>query len=120
MTPAEFYAARLDELEAVGRPLAAPYVFFEDWAALSLGEIDYVKTLNPAYILADIAAKRAITALHASMEDRSWLSGGPNNWLYCTTCGTTDDFPVAWPCDTLKLLIQPFAAHPDFDESWKL
>lgn len=53
---------------------------------------------TPRRVLADVAAKRAIVALHP-----------------CDDCGAGDD-----PCITLRLLAQPYVGHPDFDPAWRV
>lgn len=53
---------------------------------------------DPAYVLADIVAKREIVA-------------GPNG-------GTGPDHHDEW-VETLRRLALPFASHPDYDEAWR-
>lgn len=68
---------------------------------------------DPARVLADVAAKRAILALHSGV-------------IVCDVCRDISPYLAAgdsggapWPCDTILLLAQPFADHPDFDPAWK-
>jgi hypothetical protein len=37
----------------------------------------------------------------------------------CGTCGSVDDSPVEWPCDTVLALALPYADHPDYREEWR-
>ena len=66
-------------------------------------------------VLRDVDAKRRLLALHVG-EDAG------NGFWYCKTCGSGEpnEYPTAWPCDTLKLLAAPHAGHEDFDPSWAL
>jgi hypothetical protein len=66
---------------------------------------------DPAYVLADIAAKRRTIGLHAEPHECvTWdISGG---WT-CTGYFGGDD-----PCLTLRHLALSDAAHPDFDPVW--
>lgn len=84
-----------------------------------------VKVLfDPAYVLADIAAKRRILVWHGEPYDE------PGFGLACDACGHgTPDWgpgdrasfhPTLWPCPTLRALAAPFSSHPDYDQSWQL
>ncbi len=110
MTPlTAFLTARLDELEA--RALRWP----EDSPTLAPDGHFWRDTLgHPIYaprsfVLADIASKRAIVDL---LEDRARMA-------------LEDDEPLgSWSLDVqnavavLRILAEPFAAHPDFEFVW--
>ena len=68
-------------------------------------------------VLAECESKRAIVALHAAYPTPQEMTYG--TIIACSTCGSVDDSPVEWPCDTLRLLAQPYADHPDFDPAWR-
>lgn len=144
MTPVEFLQARLDEREAIARAaigtaafqkqtgrwsfekVADPYGHIPIVFALADGggktqaadmstawESDergaFIAANDPAYVLADIAAKRAILAEHHTVE-----SAGR---VFCSCCGLAElgMAPFA-PCRTVRLLCQPFADHPDYED----
>jgi len=66
---------------------------------------------DPADVLADLDAKGAIVALHGRLGD-----GAP----FCITCDAPSGVPgEPHGCPTLRLLAQPFAAHPDYQQEWK-
>lgn len=78
------------------------------------------------YVLLDIKSKRTIVELHGpanpDAEPTDGYPGWPDKpWFYCKTCGSGEPFeyPTDWPCETLKLLAQPWAGHPEFRESWR-
>jgi hypothetical protein len=127
VTITEFLTARLNEDEALAREMPAGpwvHVHVEDlapnghqvmgqpedpkdpdsapWIAAADDDAllaEYIATFHPARVLADVAAKRAIVALHP-----------------CDDCGTGDD-----PCLTLRLIAQPYLGHSDFDQArWGL
>jgi hypothetical protein len=106
VTIVEFLTARFDEDEAVARAaLHTPES--DDW---SWSDVDYHSGVaedhglrwKPERVLADIAAKRAIVERHAPYDDihvrrqTRTLAG-----------------------DTLRLLVQPYAEHPDIDPAWR-
>lgn len=118
MTITEFLTARYDEDEAVAREVqekvrendrgwASYYEHAEGSAASIIWDVDYNQggyTIAAARALADIAAKRAILQAWAARAD--------------------DDHPAISAHRTglglaIKCLAQPYANHPDFDESWK-
>lgn len=129
---AEFLTARWDEIEgdskAAGRGYpapwkvwpVAPHVPHADVTAyvrsaddmMVTGQVEnlvaaHVASHDPAYVLADIAAKRQILVLHH--EDQGF-------------CIEDEYFPTRdpWPCVTVRLLAAPFADHPDFDPAWRV
>lgn len=128
MTIIEFLTARYDEDEAKAAictaawPTEAEKVYDEvyslalpvmdaddpgDWdVRVRAEEARHIVRYSPAAVLADLASKRAIVALH-----------GPHAELcYWTNDGwRTHDGEV---CDTLCLLAAPFAFHPDYDPAW--
>jgi hypothetical protein len=69
-------------------------------------------------ILAECAAKRAIVGLHAPVKDCGWKSGAANDYLWCSSCGSIDDSPEAYPCDTLKALAAIYADHFEYQQEW--
>lgn len=87
---------------------------------------------DPARVLADCAAKRAIVELHRPEERVTGYRGNEHirEWQ-CPSCGGAGPdedaggnlFLDIWhdraPCDTLLALAQPFAGHPDFDPAWR-
>lgn len=71
---------------------------------------EHIARHDPARVLAECAAKRAIVELHWTAIDQTGAVDGPP---LCNECG--GDY---WPCQTLRLLALPFASHPDFDPAW--
>jgi hypothetical protein len=37
----------------------------------------------------------------------------------CEMCGSVDDSPVEWPCETLLALASVYADHPDYRDEWR-
>lgn len=78
---------------------------------------DYGRLLvPPSWVLADIAAKRAILDLHKPFGLQSDMITG------CDICSYRDvmeELQVAWPCETVRLLASANADRPGYDESWK-
>jgi hypothetical protein len=87
---------------------------------LAAGVAEHIAANDPAYVLADVAAKREIIEAHPSGRDH------PEGPLYCLECGPkwkTGKAPRDWigyPCDTLRVLALPYADHPDYREEWRL
>lgn len=142
MTLPEFLLARYDETEAIARRAYQLSKFADphppgskDWVDLVAvtsnqhtfiaqsqvtPAFDHAARHDPAAVLADIEAKRAIVA---------WCSEREQVWV-----GTLADDPeAARPEDfapgrlahmqdsvVLRFLVQPYADHPDFDPDWRL
>jgi len=130
--PAEDLAAWLtriwDEEERLAREVAdrypAPWVGAFKQVTSEGGSIEevasteascishHIERYDPASVLARIAADRKILALHGSIDN---IYGR----LECTSCGIAGEFPVRWPCPTLRLLASPYADSPGYREEWK-
>lgn len=78
---AAFLTARWDEIEGLDDECSCSY---------------------PAYVLADLAAKRAVLALHTP---RVFFHPGGSQGV-CNGCHG------GWPCPTLAHLAEPFRDHP--------
>lgn len=88
--------------------------------------VNHIARHDPARVMADCAAKRAIVAEHATqnvpvLEVRGEIvMSGPE----CRTCVDWDKVeadgpsPAASPCRTVRLLLQAWSDHPDFDPAW--
>lgn len=87
---------------------------------------------DPARVLLEIAAKRAILAIH-KMVTQVWTEDiGPTDDPYlteagehgsgCAHCHDTGLGEIApdGPCVTLKALASVWADHPDFDPAWSV
>jgi hypothetical protein len=123
-----FVAARLDEDEAAALAAAEgswSFVGYDDpgWAIVANDEHEVVSRSgsddashiarhDPARVLREVAAKRAIVELHQPNEDG------------CSLCFLVIDDPAhigeweAFPCRTLRQLAAVWSDHPDFDPNW--
>lgn len=66
---------------------------------------------DPARVLAEVEAKRALLDLHEPGETE-YVDGD-----VCMACDVQGEEPF-YPCKTLRLLARPFRDHPDFDSAW--
>ncbi|MCC3277548.1 DUF6221 family protein [Arthrobacter sp. zg-Y20] len=77
----------------------------------------HIATHDPARVLAECAAKRAIVELHElGPDDRS--AGKEQG---CMICGEWDDYSgwgITGPCATLRALAAVHADHPDYQPEW--
>lgn len=132
MDMAEFLTARLDEDAQAARLCSGMHLSTylegddEGWAVESsdgdYGAIiggqalaEHIARHDPARVLADVAAKRAILAdHHRTPMDPEW----------CDRCDTGESLDnqvsADYPCPTLLALAQPYAEHPDFDPAWSV
>lgn len=96
MTITEFLTARLDE---ESRFWANPSAMRFRGVGLS----DLILRMR-----ADVAAKRAIVALHSASDGRD------------PSCSSIYYPEMAEDCETLRAMLQPFADHPDYDKAWRV
>lgn len=74
----------------------------------------HVARWNPARVVAEVAAKRAILDEHATVTE--------GREEYCRTCDADRGYaPTGFPmpCPTVRLLALPYASNPGFDEAWR-
>ena len=70
---------------------------------------------DPARVLRDVEAKRAIVALHKTDIDPADALYGSN--ARCEECGTY--VVLTGPCKALRILAAIWVDHPDYDQEWK-
>jgi hypothetical protein len=126
----EFVRACLDDDERVAQAVD-PRGWIEateegHWNEFNQTEIDHIARHDPARVLAEVAAKRAILDLHAITVTKVATApfdpdtGEPREPEYeveCAVCGWVNDDPTSG-CETLRLLAQPFAGRPGWREEW--
>lgn len=107
---------RADQAEAerrLGRLEDDPTAWDPDYPSGLIGE-------GPIqFALTRIAADRQILALHSAVHEHIEFIHGASGDDWCDTCGSVDDRPIAWPCDTLKLLALPYADRPGYRDEWR-
>lgn len=82
------------------------------WGRVEIATLanDHVARHDPARVLAEVEAKRALLVLHARLDDQP----------FCATCDAPSGIPgPSQGCGTLSLLALPYADHPDYDERWR-
>lgn len=80
---------------------------------------EHIARHDPARVLAEVAAKRAIVELHGLHPNCHADIDGPD-YLICAICHDYRRHDAArWPCATLRALALPHADHPEYREEWK-
>lgn len=81
------------------------------------GAAAHIVRWDPARVLAEVAAKRAIVEEHGPADDGSGML------FICRTCSRRD-LPEWYgeyvPCPTSRIVAAPYADHPDYDKSWRI
>jgi hypothetical protein len=67
----------------------------------------HMERWDPKRVLAEVDAKRRIIKAHPWRLEPDWPSG-----RQCRQCATE------WPCNTLRLLALPCAAHASYKPQW--
>ncbi|HEY8699369.1 MAG TPA: DUF6221 family protein [Arthrobacter sp.] len=114
----EFLLLRIAEDEATASLLAKGDAGHSPMTQVYTG-MEWVTTpLTTDRLLAECKAKRAIMKLHAPVRDEGWKSGAAHDWQWCGSCGSIDDSPEPYPCDTLKAIAAVYVDHPGYDPEW--
>lgn len=121
MTITEFLEARITEDEAVARDIAGcesrdPEGQGYSGTVMEMeGSARYgVIAVDPARLLAECAAKRAIIEMHRRTMDTYGDALGDT----CTMCADSGPDAQPFPCDTLKALAAVYKDHPDYQPEW--
>jgi hypothetical protein len=115
MSIVEFLLARIAEDEEVARR-------GDERAFVHAVEDAYLppRYPDPARVLAECQAKRAIVGLHRQVNVFSFAPSGD-----CAECGDPEAEGwwvrrVDWPCPTLRHLGAVYAYHPDYNPAWRV
>lgn len=83
-----------------------------DYEAVDRPDAEHIARHDPARILAEVAAKRAIIDFH---------DPGPG-WGYCAECvdPTDSDLKSEWPCWHIRVLAVPYAGEPGYLDEWRV
>lgn len=131
MTLTEFLTARLDEDEAAaGAAGGSSWVQNEgrdsdtistggDWAGtlLAAEEAAHVVRYDPARVLREVEAKRAMVTLHAPRAEPAPCEHFEAMPPACQECGSALD--MLGYCDTFRHLAAVYSDHDDYDQAWR-
>lgn len=126
-----FVSARLDEEEEDARKAEATVLppgfpretylaYGLERAGFGLAYQGFALIHDPARVLREVAAKRAILAAHAPETPSKYGSDVPR----CTACltyreGWHEDWNAdAWPCRTVRHVAAIWNDHPAYDPAW--
>lgn len=124
----EFLNARLDEDEQAARYAGAEY--YEEEFPAALPAHRHARRHDPARVLREITAKRAVMERHHEVtEDHenswmwSWYDAQRGVSQACVGCGWSGDPDMAVTdriedCDELRDMASVYADHEDYDHSW--
>lgn len=86
------------------------------------GVLEHIVRYDPARVLADLAAKQGMLALHRPERDLRIRDGryveDPPKCSICFQPYPKRGSAEPWPCPTLRYLAAPYVAHPDYDPAW--
>jgi hypothetical protein len=82
----------------------------------NLVNAEHIARHDPARVLRDVEARRALLDEHHDVNDGSCGTCVDGQWGYPTHGGSS---PQRFPCRTLRLLALPYADHPDYNPEWR-
>ncbi|MGW2550676.1 DUF6221 family protein [Streptomyces sp. NPDC001635] len=76
----------------------------------------FIAEHDPAWVLAEIGAKRKTIDLHEPQPEPF-----SSTQKACTACrrNARSEWGADWPCPTLRLLALPYADRPGYREEWR-
>lgn len=109
----------------------------ETMRATWTAQVEHAAYWDPQRVLADLAAKRQVLAIHRTVREVWTEDIGPTDEPYlapdlmdpgvergegCVSCHDTGCGNVApdGPCETLKALVSPYAGLPGFKPEWRV
>ena len=87
---------------------------------------DFIVRWDPARVLAECKAKRALVDLHQPIpylgfDKYGRPRDGASQSYFCAVCQDNDGRIIGrYPCDEVKILASIYSDQPDFQEDWKL
>lgn len=121
-----FLTARLDEEQIAATMFAGDPDWSPETLAVLWGSrandplIRHAAYYDPARVLRELKAKRAIIAEHMMAMPLRYAFDSPR----CDVCLSDrgrypeDWHADLWPCRTLRILAETWADHPDFKRDW--
>jgi hypothetical protein len=89
---------------------------------LATFDADHIARHDPARVLAECAAKRAIVEEHQPVDYTSMGMESPNACHICgidAGMGEWEWLRDSWPCPTLRALAAVYADHADYRDEWR-
>jgi hypothetical protein len=88
-------------------------------------QAEHIARWDPKRVLLECEARRERLELHKPVAiefcdlERQHPSEHETR-LACSACGMPAEYPVWWPCDTIRTDLAVYADHPDFQPDWRL
>jgi len=118
----EFLLARIGEDEALAQRAIDAHSAQHRWTEGDLPDGRHFAHWDPWRVLSGCVAKRLIIAAHRDVGPGLDRRADPDRALKahaCSTCGQYDEFAIAWPCYTLRVLALDWVEHPDYRHEWR-
>jgi hypothetical protein len=80
---------------------------------------EHFNTWLPARVQAECEAKRRLARIHDPLPPLGEHAGWKAGLVSCRCCGYGSEYPVAWPCDTIRLVAMPYIDRPGYPEEWR-
>lgn len=118
-----FLTARLDEAEATARKVSTHLssAHYEPFVTIDVSHrsgdvttVEHVRVYEPAAVLADVEAKRALLRLHALHVSYLKHTGSS----VCSVCEDGKQMGLDYPCPTVRLLASAYRHHPGYRAEW--
>lgn len=118
----DFLLARIVDEETLAQAAIDAHAPGHRWDEWELGDGAHFMHWNPWRVLSGCVAKRLIIAAHRDVGPGLDRRAEPDRALKsraCSTCGQYDEYAIAWPCYTLRVLALEWVEHPDYRQEWR-
>jgi hypothetical protein len=118
----EFLLERILEEETLAQAAIDAHDPGYRWEAEDDADRAHFTHWSPWRVLSSCVAKRLIIAAHRDAGPGVDSRADPDRALKahaCSTCGQYDEFAIAWPCYTLRVLALDWVDHPAYRQEWR-
>jgi hypothetical protein len=118
----DFLLERIQEEEALAQAAIDAHRIGHAWDDAHNADAAHFARWNPWRVLASCVSKRLIIAAHRDVGRGIDGRADPDNEIKaqaCSTCGRYDQYAVAWPCYTLRVLALDWVDHPSYRREWR-
>ncbi|MBO9523469.1 MAG: hypothetical protein J7518_18215 [Nocardioidaceae bacterium] len=117
----DFLLERIQEEETLAQAAIDAHGIGHVWrGAEDDADGEHFARWNPWRVLASCVSKRLIIAAHRDIG--VGVDGRADDEIKeqaCSTCGQYDQYAIAWPCYTLRVLALDWADHPSYRREWR-
>ena len=118
----EFLLERILEEETLAQAAIDAHDPGHRWDGADEADNAHFRHWSPWRVLSGCVAKRLIIAAHRDVGPGLDSRAEPDHAVKphaCSTCGQYDEYAIAWPCYTMRVLALDWVDHPAYRQEWR-